>query len=148
MLTVTFQLIHPYAKEPTRATDGSAGFDIYACERRVIVGGESVVVPTGLRIAMPDGCFPGAGIEAQVRGRSGLAFKRDVVCHVGTIDQDYRGEIGVKLWNLGKVHQTIKIGDRVAQLVFAPVYLPVLKAGKVSETDTERGAKGFGSSGE
>ena len=88
----------------------------------------------------------GWAYEVQLRGRSGLAFKRDLVTHVGTIDADYRGEIGVKLWNVGKQEQTISAGDRVAQIVFGRVLLPnLIAADKLDATD--RGSGGFGSTG-
>ena len=75
-----------------------------------------------------------------------MAFKQDLVLHVGTIDPDYRGEIGVKLWNLGEVCRVIEVGDRIAQLVFAWVELPTLEP-RDDLSPTERGAGGFGSTG-
>lgn len=148
MTDVTFELVHPRARLPTRATEGSAGFDIYACDSRLLRPLASVTVPTGLRLRLPEpsGLRGSQLLECQVRGRSGLAFKRDLVTHVGTIDADYRGEIGVKLWNLGNSEQRIEVGDRIAQLVFALVTIPDILEGKV-EIDTARGDGGFGSTG-
>ena len=129
---------------PSRATSGSSGFDLHAAvvaELRIEPGGRALV-PTGLRIALPPGC------EAQVRPRSGLALRHGIVLPnaPGTIDSDYRGEIQVILLNAGQEPFTVRRGDRIAQLVIAPV----LRAewSEVAELDdTARGAGGFGHSG-
>ena len=129
---------------PSRATSGSSGFDLHAAvgtELRIEPGGRALV-PTGLRIALPPGC------EAQVRPRSGLALRYGIVLPnaPGTIDSDYRGEIQVILLNAGQEPFTVRRGDRIAQLVIAPV----LRAewSLVAELDdTARGAGGFGHSG-
>lgn len=130
---------------PAYATPQSAGMDLRAnldapvtlrpLERRLI--------PTGLRIALP------AGFEAQVRPRSGLALKHGVTVlnTPGTIDADYRGEIGVVLVNLGADSFVVNDGERIAQLVIARHEQPVLI--EVGELDaTERGEGGFGHTGE
>jgi len=129
---------------PSRATSGSSGFDLHAAvvaELHIEPGGRALV-PTGLRIALPPGC------EAQVRPRSGLALRHGIVLPnaPGTIDSDYRGEIQVILLNAGHEPFTVRRGDRIAQLVIAPV----LRAewSLVAELDdTARGAGGFGHSG-
>ncbi|HXK23968.1 MAG TPA: dUTP diphosphatase [Myxococcota bacterium] len=129
---------------PSRATSGSSGFDLHAAvvaELHIEPGGRALV-PTGLRIALPPGC------EAQVRPRSGLALRHGIVLPnaPGTIDSDYRGEIQVILLNAGQEPFTVRRGDRIAQLVIAPV----LRAewSEVAELDdTARGAGGFGHSG-
>jgi dUTP pyrophosphatase len=129
---------------PSRATSGSSGFDLHAAvhaELRIEPGARALV-PTGVRIAVPPGC------EAQVRPRSGLALRHGVLLpnSPGTIDSDYRGEIQVILLNAGPDPFTVRRGDRIAQLVFAPV----LRAewSLVAELDdTARGAGGFGHSG-
>jgi dUTP pyrophosphatase len=129
---------------PSRATSGSSGFDLHAAvgtELRIEPGGRALV-PTGLRIAVPPGC------EAQVRPRSGLALRHGIVLPnaPGTIDSDYRGEIQVILLNAGHEPFMVRRGDRIAQLVIAPV----LRAewSEVAELDdTARGAGGFGHSG-
>jgi dUTP pyrophosphatase len=125
-------------------TPGSAGLDLPAgLEEALIVHPHQIVlVPTGLALAIP------AGYEGQVRPRSGLAIKQGltVINAPGTIDSDYRGEVKVGLINLGKAAVTIQRGDRVAQLIIAPVVQADLK-----ETDqlpdTGRGAGGFGHTG-
>jgi dUTP pyrophosphatase len=129
---------------PARATDGSAGMDLIAAvdEAVELLPRARALIPTGLALAIPQ------GFEGQVRPRSGLAWKHGVtVCNApGTIDSDYRGEVKVNLINLG--HEPVKIarGDRIAQLVVAPVSLARLHI--VSElSETARGAGGFGSTG-
>lgn len=105
--------------ELKRATDGSSGFDLVANHQsdRVLDPGVRWLVPTGLSLEMP------RGVEAQVRSRSGLAINYGVVVlnAPGTIDSDYRGEVMVSLINLGQQPWTIRPGERIAQLVFAPV---------------------------
>jgi len=108
----------------------------------VVAPGARVLAPTGLTIALP------AGYEAQVRPRSGLALKHGITClnTPGTIDADYRGEVKVILINLGQESFTIRRGERIAQMVIAPV---TQAAWEVVETlpDSARGAGGFGSTG-
>ena len=129
---------------PSRATPGSAGFDLHAALEKdlPIAPGERVLVPTGIAIAVP------AGYEAQVRPRSGLAMRHGIVLPnaPGTIDSDYRGEIRVILMNAGDVSYTIRRGDRIAQLVVAPVAAPVWQEVEALD-ETERGSGGFGHSG-
>lgn len=129
---------------PCYATAGSAGMDLAAAvsEPVEIAPGGRAVVPTGIAIALP------AGYEAQVRPRSGLAVRDGITVlnAPGTIDADYRGEVGVVLANLGDRPFTICRGDRVAQLVVAPVTTAVLE--EVAELPaTDRGDGGFGSTG-
>jgi dUTP pyrophosphatase len=131
---------------PSYETEGSAGMDLraYLPERApiVIAPGKRAVVPTGLRIELPQ------GFEAQVRARSGLAAKYGIalVNGIGTIDSDYRGEIGVILINLGDEDFTIRDGDRIAQMVIAR-YVRAEFASAEALTGTERGEGGFGSTG-
>ena len=127
---------------PAYATQGSAGVDLRASEPCVIPPGGRALVPTGLHIALPE------GYEAQVRPRSGLALKHGVTLlnSPGTIDSDYRGEIGVILINLGQEPFSIQPGDRIAQMVFAPVTRGVWDEVETLD-ETERGAGGFGSTG-
>jgi dUTP pyrophosphatase len=127
---------------PAYATPLSAGVDLRATEGRVLRPGERALVPTGLRIALPE------GYEAQVRPRSGLALKHGIVLpnSPGTIDADYRGEIQVILQNLGDAPFTVEPGDRVAQMVVAPV-ARVRWAETETLDETERASGGFGSTG-
>lgn len=131
---------------PSYATAGAAGLDLSAAigENEIITlkPGKRTLVPTGLQIHLPD------GFEAQIRPRSGLALKNGIglVNAPGTIDADYRGEIGVILVNLGEEDFEITRGLRIAQMVIAPVTRADLVA--VDEVGaTERGAGGFGSTG-
>ncbi|MDR1019893.1 MAG: dUTP diphosphatase [Synergistaceae bacterium] len=127
---------------PSYATAGSAGIDLRASEAATIAPGAFMAVGTGLYVEIP------SGYEGQVRPRSGFAAKHGVTLlnSPGTIDSDYRGEIHVILINHGGDVFTVSPGDRIAQLVFAPVARAELAwCGELS--DSERGAGGFGSTG-
>ncbi len=127
---------------PAYATPGSAGMDVVSAEDVTIAPGARHAVATGLSMAIPQ------GYEIQVRPRSGLAFKHGITVPntPGTIDSDYRGELKVLLINHGLKDFAIARGDRVAQLVLAPVVQAAWD--EVEELDaTERGAGGFGSTG-
>lgn len=129
---------------PKYMSEHAAGFDLCAANREQIVlnFGERALVPTGLAIALPP------GFEAQVRPRSGLALKKGVTVlnTPGTIDADYRGEIGVILINLGQDTFTIQRGDRIAQVVVnACAHADLVPVETLPES--ERGAGGFGSTG-
>jgi dUTP pyrophosphatase len=129
---------------PAYETEESAGIDLRAAisEPVTLAPGKRALIPTGLAIGLEP------GLEAQVRPRSGLALKHGVTClnSPGTIDSDYRGEVGVILINLGEEPFTINRGDRIAQMVITPVYQAVLIEVDELET-TDRGEGGFGSTG-
>jgi len=129
---------------PSYETVGAAGMDVEAGVRDslTIQPGERVLIPTGFSIALPD------GYEMQVRPRSGLAVRHGVtiVNSPGTIDADYRGEVKVALINLGQEPYIIKRGDRIAQLVLAPVVQATFQ-GVVALDETERNTGGFGHTG-
>lgn len=126
---------------PKYATEGAAGADLVAAIAMPmwILKGETLLIPTGIKIALPE------GYEAQVRPRSGLALKHGITVlnSPGTIDSDYRKEIGVILINHSDTDFLINPGDRIAQLVIAPVVQAQLEIGSVDKND--RG--GFGSTG-
>jgi len=127
---------------PTYATPGSSGMDLRASESARIAVGERACVGTGLYLEIP------TGYEAQVRPRSGLALKKGITVlnTPGTIDSDYRGEIKVILANLGKEDFIVEPGDRIAQMVFAPVIqVSFVKTDELE--DTGRSSGGFGSTG-
>ena len=130
---------------PKYETSGAAGLDLKAniFEAIFLKPLERVLIKTGLFIEVPE------GYEAQVRPRSGLAYKHGITVlnAPGTIDSDYRGEIGVILVNLSSENFEIKDGERIAQLVFAKVEQATWQEG-VKLTETNRGAGGFGSTGE
>lgn len=140
-------LVEPEARDlplPQYETELSAGMDLRAAvtEDLVLEPGQICLVPTGLRLELP------AGYEAQVRPRSGLAIRHGVtiVNAPGTIDADYRGIVAVGLINLGPAAYTIRRGDRIAQMVIAPVSRAQWDV--VTElSDTDRGSGGFGHTG-
>ena len=141
-MTLSFRRIHPDAVMPAYAHASDAGMDVRSVRELVIPPGGRALVPTGLVVNLP------AGYEAQVRPRSGLALKAGVTVlnSPGTIHAGYRGEIGVILANFGQDDFKVNVGDRIAQLVIAPVLQPVVvEATEVDSTD--RGAGGFGSTG-
>ncbi len=127
---------------PAYATQGAAGMDVVAAEDIDLAPGARHAVATGFALAIPD------GYEVQVRPRSGLALKHGVTClnTPGTIDSDYRGEVKVILANLGSEPFPVRRGERIAQLVPAPVLrADVVDAAELD--DTARGVGGFGSTG-
>ena len=130
---------------PAYATSQSAGMDLRANIESPITlhPMERTLVPTGIRIELPE------GYEAQVRPRSGLALKHGITClnTPGTIDSDYRGEVKVILINLGEEDFHIRRGDRIAQLVIAP-FARADWSEVTSLDETQRGAGGFGSTGQ
>jgi dUTP pyrophosphatase len=129
---------------PRYASEGAAGCDLVAAvrEETVLEPGARLLVPTGLRLAIP------AGYEGQVRPRSGLALHHGIVLPnaPGTIDSDYRGELRVILWNTGEAPFVLRRGDRIAQLVLAPVRRIAWDESRAPD-GTARGAGGFGSTG-
>ena len=145
MATTVNIIVGPGARQPSYSTVDSAGMDLCASldgDMVTINPGERKLIPTGLRIALPQ------GYEAQVRPRSGLALKHGVTVlnSPGTIDADYRGEVGVILINLGQEPFEIKHGDRIAQMVVAP-YARVSWNSVDSLDETQRGEGGFGHTG-
>lgn len=141
-IEVPFVRLHPQALEPTRATEGAAGYDLYSVERMWLAPRGFRAVDTGIGLQLPP------GYEAQVRPRSGLAIKHGlgVLNSPGTIDSDYRGSIRVILVNHGDTAFLVEPGMRIAQLVFARVELPALLEVTALER-TLRDQGGFGSTG-
>ena len=141
-MTVKFRRIDPSAELPTYAHPGDAGMDIRSIEELTIAPGARALVHTGLVMMLPP------GYEAQVRPRSGLALKNGVTVlnTPGTIDEGYRGEVGVILVNFGSEPFKVEKGAKIAQMVIAPC-----TRAEIVETDavddTVRGTGGFGSSG-
>ncbi len=131
--------ISEFGELPKKMTEGASAVDLYANEDVCILSGKTVIVPTGLKIKLPQ------FFEALVMGRSGMASK-GIFTHVGTIDNDYTGDIGVVLLNTTDEEFEIKKGQRIAQLKLAPminiVFKPVEKL-----PETVRGSNGFGSTG-
>jgi dUTP pyrophosphatase len=141
--------LSPRAQLPRRASDGSAGFDLFAVERTVIpaacaregrVDIGRALVPTGLAFSIPDGHV------GRVGSRSGLSVKHNIETGAGWIDSDYRGEVKVELKNFSGQDFIVEEGDRIAQLIILPIVTPDLEA--IDRLPpTTRGAGGFGSTG-
>ena len=136
--------LHPSAVLPAYAhgPDEDAGLDLHAVEPVTLEPGRPALVPTGIAIELPP------GYEAQVRPRSGLALKHaiTVLNTPGTVDEGYRGEVGVILINHGQTAFAVEAGMKIAQMVVSPrVQVSVVEVAELS--DTERGAGGFGSTG-
>lgn len=145
MSVLKIKKVRDNAKIPFRATDGSAGMDLYACidEAVEIMPHEIRVIPTGIAIELES-----ADYVAYIYARSGLAIKNGIApanC-VGVIDSDYRGEICVGLLNQTEKTFTVNPEERITQMVISPVILPTIEV--VDElSNTQRGAGGFGSTG-
>jgi len=129
---------------PSRMTSGSSGYDLCAaCQKDIVIGpGETSMVPTGVKLSVP------RNYEAQIRPRSGLALKKRVgiLNSPGTVDSDYRGEVGVILHNFGDEDFTVRRGDRIAQMVICQLPETVLEE-QEELSGTSRGEGGFGHTG-
>lgn len=142
MLNLKIKRINDLAKLPEQAHAGDAGMDLFSIEEKVIQPGEVVLIHTGIKIELPE------MTEAQIRPRSGLALKSaiTVLNTPGTIDEGYRGEIGVILINHGKESFKVEVQMKIAQMVIKPVLkVSILEVDELS--DTERAEGGFGSTG-
>ncbi len=142
---VKFAKLDENARLPTQGSAQAAGWDLYALEETTVVRGASVMIPTGLACAIPEGW------EGQIRCRSSLGKKGMILPNgVGTIDSDYRGELKVLATWIGEGDSfNVGKGERVAQMLFAPVPLVQIQEVALSDLDlTERGQGGFGSSGQ
>lgn len=144
-ISLSVKKVRPGAVLPRRATSGSAGMDLCACLDAAVtlLPGQRTIIPTGLAFALPD-----AGCAIFIYARSGLGIRHGITLSngVGVIDSDYRGEVCVGLCNLGDEAYTLQPGERIAQMVVAPVFIPQLvECDTLDETD--RGEGGFGSTG-
>jgi len=135
-----FEKTHELAKLPTKNHESDTGYDVYSIEDKVIPARGSAVVGVGLKFAdIPEGYW------LKVESRSGLGFKYGITAHPGIIDNGYRGDAGVKLYNLTDTDYNVKSGDRIAQFV---VYMNIHMGVEWGNcTESTRGEKGFGSSG-
>eukprot|EP00747_Dinoflagellata_sp_TGD_P161627 gnl/TRDRNA2_/TRDRNA2_178283_c0_seq1.p1 gnl/TRDRNA2_/TRDRNA2_178283_c0~~gnl/TRDRNA2_/TRDRNA2_178283_c0_seq1.p1 ORF type:complete len:226 (+),score=53.01 gnl/TRDRNA2_/TRDRNA2_178283_c0_seq1:98-775(+) len=128
------------AKLPVRGSTDAAGFDLAAADPAVVPAGGKAIVKTGLSIAIPEGTY------ARIAPRSGLAAKKMIDCGAGVVDFDYRGEVGVVLFNHGPEDFVVEVGDRVAQLILERISMaPCVEVDSLDAT--VRGAGGFGSTG-
>ena len=145
MSILKIKRLHPQAQLPTRATQGSAGYDLYACIEQAVesMPGQTEKIPTGLAIQLES-----KNEVALIFARSSLGTKYGVAPAnaVGVIDSDYRGEVCVCLRNFSDKPYTVQPQDRVAQLLVMPVVLPEIQEAQELE-DSERGQGGFGSTG-
>lgn len=141
-MKIQFIKDHEEAILPTYATSGAAGADVYSVKEYKVPPGEHTLIDTGLKCSIPE------GYEIQVRPRSGLALKNriTVLNSPGTVDSDYTGKLGVILMNHSDIVFTVKPGDRIAQIVVAPVTQATFEWATEAK-ETERGAGGFGSTG-
>lgn len=142
MYTLKVKRLNDRAVLPEYAHDGDAGLDLFAIQDDVIQPGERTLIPTGISIQLPP------GTEAQIRPRSGLALKHGITIlnSPGTIDEGYRGEIGLILINHGSVPFSVLSGIKIAQMVVKPVLRVTVE--EVDElTTADRGENGFGSTG-
>ncbi|MAR93891.1 MAG: dUTP diphosphatase [Euryarchaeota archaeon] len=144
-LTVEFAKLSDDAKLPTQGSQQAAGWDLYALEETIVERRKSSMIKTGLAVAIPEGW------EGQIRCRSSLGKKGMIMPNgIGTIDSDYRGELMVLATWIGEQESfTVKKGERIAQLLFAPVpKVTIVETEFQNLGDTERGKGGFGSSGQ
>jgi dUTP pyrophosphatase len=137
---IKLKRVRPEALMPAYATAGASGLDLHAAFGGTVLPGHPLLIPTGWAIEIP------SGWEGQVRPRSGMASRQQVATIFGTIDCDYRGEISVLLVYFGTDSYSFSAGDRIAQLVIAPVIrTPIMVVAELSPS--ARGASGFGSTG-
>lgn len=128
------------ARAPTRGSPGAAGYDLYAAHETAIAPRGRAVVKTDISVALPEGTY------ARIAPRSGLAVKKGIQTGAGVVDYDYRGPVGVVLFNHSDEEFVAKAGDRIAQLILERIMTPpVVQVEELS--DTVRGAGGFGSTG-
>ena len=140
MVKLSFEKTHVDAVLPVKNHDSDTGMDVTSVEDILIPARGSAVVGVGLKFAYIE-----HGFWVKVEGRSGLGFKHGIMPHPGIIDSGYRGDAGVKLYNLTDDDYQVKSGDRIAQFVVYANYKVEVSEGEVVESD--RGEKGFGSSG-
>ncbi|CAH6787952.1 deoxyuridine 5'-triphosphate nucleotidohydrolase, mitochondrial [Phodopus roborovskii] len=138
--SLRFVRLSEHATAPTRGSARAAGYDLYSAYDYTIPPMEKTIVKTDIQIAVPSGCY------GRVAPRSGLAVKHFIDVGAGVIDEDYRGNVGVVLFNFGKEKFEVKKGDRIAQLICEQIFYPELEEVKTLD-DTERGSGGFGSTG-
>ncbi|KAM6181060.1 deoxyuridine 5'-triphosphate nucleotidohydrolase, mitochondrial [Erethizon dorsatum] len=139
-LRLRFVRLSEHATAPTRGSARAAGYDLYSAYDYTIPPMEKALVKTDIQIALPSGCY------GRIAPRSGLAAKHFIDVGAGVIDEDYRGNVGVVLFNFGKEKFEVKKGDRIAQLICERIYYPEIEEVQGLD-DTERGSEGFGSTG-
>ncbi|XP_046548183.1 LOW QUALITY PROTEIN: deoxyuridine 5'-triphosphate nucleotidohydrolase-like [Haliotis rubra] len=139
-VTLQFAKLTENGRAPTRGSKYAAGYDLYSAYDYLIPAGDKIIAKTDIQIAVPEGSY------GRVAPRSGLAAKHFIDVGAGVIDQDYRGNVGVVMFNFGKQDFKVNSGDRIAQLICERIYIPELQ--ELEKLDaTERGSGGFGSTG-
>lgn len=134
------KLLSDNASLPKRGSEGAAGYDLASAEDVVVKAWSKALVKTDVAISIPDNCY------AQIAARSSLAWDHSIVVGAGIVDRDYRGNIGVVMFNFSDKDFEVKVGDRIAQLILINISTPEIK--KVDSLDeSERGDNGFGSTG-
>lgn len=142
MVTFKVSKTHADATIPVRQGLGDAGYDLSSCEDGSIAPKSRKMFNTGITVEIPTDCY------ARIAPRSGLALKKGIDTGAGVIDSSYRGSIGVILFNHSDEPFEVKVGDRIAQLIFEKIYIPDLEVVEYTElTDTDRGTGGLGSTG-
>ena len=139
-IKIVFKKTNESALLPTKNHADDSGWDVYSVEDTIIPARGSKIVDNGLTLA-----YMAPDYWLKVETRSGLGFKHGLLCHPGIIDNGYRGNLGIKIYNLTDQDYTVKKGDRIAQLVVYKNYPAEVSFGEIVETD--RGNSGFGSSG-
>lgn len=160
-MQLKYKRVHPKAITPTRAYETDSGLDLYACleepvdilplSKKLIATGIALDLPNASSLSIIDSNLLTTGVkvvfEAQIRPRSGLADKHFISCHFGTVDQQYKGEMFVNLFNFSDKMFKVEHGMKIAQLVIVPVIIPSELLEVKTLSDSERGANGFGSTG-
>lgn len=139
-MLLKFAKLSEHATSPTRGSTKAAGYDLYSAYDYTIPAMDKAIVKTDIQIALPSGYY------GRVAPRSGLAAKYFIDVGAGVVDEDYRGNVGVVLFNFSKDSFEVKKGDRVAQLICEKICYPELQERETLD-ETERGAGGFGSTG-
>ncbi|VDN99383.1 unnamed protein product [Rodentolepis nana] len=135
-----FRKASAHAHTPSRGSELAAGYDLYSAVDCVLKPGGRALINTDIQISLPPGCY------GRIAPRSGLCLKHGIDVGAGVIDQDYRGNIMVVLFNFGDENFMVRKGDRIAQLICERIYLPTLKECSILD-ETKRGANGYGSTG-
>ena len=138
---LSFKKLSEHASEPVRGSDGAAGFDLASAHDYVVKAKDKQLVMTDLSITVPSGCY------GRIAPRSGLAVKHFIDVGAGVVDKDFRGNVGILLYNFGYEDFEVRRGDRVAQLICEKIEYPQLRELRDMSADTQRGESGFGSTG-
>lgn len=160
-MLLKYKKLNPKAIIPTRSYKSDSGLDLYACldEPVELMPGCKALIPTGIALDLPKPCsvstvedsflttYKEIVFEGQIRPKSGLAAKHFISCHFGTIDQQYKGELLVNLFNFSVHNFKVEHGMKIAQLVIVPVLIPSVLVEVVDLSASDRAANGFGSTG-